>query len=144
MAPTGENPLVNPQPSFIGILLPILLLRYHYATKMRRLAARPLVLATSRNNAVPAAMQQPLPSILQIIIDMMQYKVFCDRVEEEITKLERALLEAGLKRKIRFRIVGEADGGKGLVEKLSTEWGTGEILGGFKISGEAVVRIDNV
>ena len=74
------------------------------------------------------------PSILQPIIDLLQYQVFCDRVKAEIDQVATALFEVGIPSTIRFDAVGEP--GVHLIQMLQLD-------GGKSIGGQAILRIDN-
>jgi len=76
----------------------------------------------------------PSCPILQPIIDLLQYQVFCERVKFEVDKITRALSAAGISSVLRFSAVGEV--GQDLV-KLLDEGST------TYISGEAVLRVDD-
>ncbi|KZT36835.1 hypothetical protein SISSUDRAFT_1130093 [Sistotremastrum suecicum HHB10207 ss-3] len=65
--------------------------------------------------------------LLQPIIDVVQYVRFCERVEDEVTMMASSLRDAGFKVRVRFQRVGE--GGEGIV-------------GGERMGGEAVLRVD--
>lgn len=73
------------------------------------------------------------PPILQPIIDLLQYSVFCERVEEELGKAVKALRKAGVEGELRFSGVGED--GSTLVSLLNDD-------GPQRVGGEAVLRID--
>lgn len=74
------------------------------------------------------------PPLLQPIIDLLQYQVFCERVKAEVDRMERALDVAGVPSSLRFNAVGES--GKELVKLLDE-------VSVQKIGGEAVLRIDD-
>ena len=73
-------------------------------------------------------------SILQPIIDILQYRVFCERVEMELNKAVNALNSAGIPSTLSFTGVGEA--GQLLVSLLA---GSGNKV----VGGEAIIRMDN-
>jgi mediator of RNA polymerase II transcription subunit 17 len=75
-----------------------------------------------------------VPSILQPIIDVLQYQVFCQRILSEIQRSVNALNDACIPSTLSFTAVGES--GERLVALL-----TGE--GDRSVGGEAVIRIDN-
>ncbi|KAH9482703.1 Mediator of RNA polymerase II transcription subunit 17 [Psilocybe cubensis] len=75
-------------------------------------------------------------SLLQPIIDMLQYQVFCERVELELRKAVQALNIAGIPSSLSFTAIGES--GKILVSLLSEESKNKKEVG-----GEAVIRMDN-
>ncbi|KZT20349.1 hypothetical protein NEOLEDRAFT_1075722 [Neolentinus lepideus HHB14362 ss-1] len=102
--------------------LHLLLLRIHTHFKTQRLRNDP---GTSQNPPPP-------PAILQPVIDALQYEVFCDRVNVEISKMTGALRAAGVPSTVRLNSVGET--GQALVELFDDQ-------GGGRLSGEIVVRI---
>ena len=106
-------------------LLQLLLLRSHTYARAQRLSNTAIVRAAN-------IVVQP-PPILQPIIDLLQYEVFCDRVHTEITKVATALSETGVPARVRFGAVG--DTGENLVRILSEE-------GINKIGGQVILRID--
>ena len=73
-------------------------------------------------------------SVLQPIIDLLQYQVFCERIKSEMTKIVGALRHAGVATKFHFNAVGE--NGDELVQLLS-------VNGKGHIGGEATVRVDD-
>ncbi len=122
--------------SLLAVIFPLLLTRAHYALKSRRLMPKSHLTAATRQ--VP--FQQ---SILHLVVDIVQYQVFCDRLDGEIKKFEGALSAAGLSRKVQFRRLGQGFGGKGLVECLSPENATPDKEDHICLSGDILVRIDN-
>ncbi|KAF8205025.1 subunit 17 of mediator complex-domain-containing protein [Pholiota molesta] len=72
--------------------------------------------------------------ILQPIIDLLQYRVFCERVEVELQKVVQALNAAGIPSTLSFTGVGES--GHHIVSLLSDA--RNKVIG-----GEAVIRIDD-
>lgn len=75
-------------------------------------------------------------SLLQPIIDMLQYRVFCERVELELRRAVQALETAGIPSSLSFTAIGES--GKLLVSLLSEDSKNKKEVG-----GEAVIRMDN-
>ncbi|KAF9009018.1 subunit 17 of mediator complex-domain-containing protein [Cyathus striatus] len=74
------------------------------------------------------------PPILKPIINIIQYQVFCKRIESEIANAARALARAGVPSSFSFTPIGET----GLeIIKIVSEYGN-EAVG-----GEAVLRIDH-
>jgi mediator of RNA polymerase II transcription subunit 17, fungi type len=141
----------------LSAVLPLLLARAHYMLKARRLASktqsslRPGQPGGSSSQSQPpgpaqgaTAKPQDLAthSILQLLVDMVQYQVFCDRLDGEVTKLENALDEAGVKRKVQFHRLGQGFGGKGLVDLLTPESATADKDGSFVVTGDLMIRID--
>lgn len=72
--------------------------------------------------------------ILQPIIDLLQYRVFCERVEVELQKAVQGLNAAGIPSTLSFTGVGES--GQHIVSLLSDT--RNKVIG-----GEAVIRIDD-
>ncbi|KAG5638208.1 hypothetical protein H0H81_001305 [Sphagnurus paluster] len=110
----------------IFFALQALLLRRHSHMKMQRLG-------TAFINRPPTEMSFP-PPILQPIIDLLQYQVFCQRIKLELDKMVTALSAAGICSSLRFDPVGET--GRQLVQFF--EKSVGKVVG-----GEGVLRIDN-
>ncbi|KDQ64550.1 hypothetical protein JAAARDRAFT_166933 [Jaapia argillacea MUCL 33604] len=108
-------------------ILHVLLLRAHSHAKSARLGT-----ASAVRTAGPSVSSSP-PPLLQPIIDILQYEVFCKRVQDEINKLAQGLIGAGVPCKVRFNQVGES--GETLVKLLDGD-------GLRSVSGQAVVRID--
>ncbi|KAG2042791.1 subunit 17 of mediator complex-domain-containing protein [Suillus americanus] len=94
--------------------------------------------ASQKSQRLSSANTQPLPSVfpnkaplLQPIIDLLQYQVFCDRIKVELDKMVSALLKAGIPSSLRFDAVGES--GHQLVEHfVANETAT-------RIGGEALL-----
>lgn len=109
--------------------LHVLLLRAHSYVKSQRLG--------QANILRPPAAQtfSPPPPILQPIVDLLQYRVFCDRVHAEIYKLVEGLRTAGVPVKLRDNRVG-ANGAHLVTLLTKTEQQQ-------KVSGETLLRIDN-
>jgi hypothetical protein len=72
--------------------------------------------------------------MLQPIIDLLQYQVFCRLVRSEVEKLTNSLCSAGIPAILRFDAVGEV--GKDLLKFLEEELST-------QLSGEAILRIND-
>ncbi|OAX36195.1 hypothetical protein K503DRAFT_858151 [Rhizopogon vinicolor AM-OR11-026] len=103
-----------------------LLLSLHAIQKSQRLSfANPQRLHSSFPNKAP---------LLQPIIDLLQYQVFCDRIKVELDKMVFSLRKASIPCSLRFDAVGES--GHQLVEHLVAD------ETGRRIGGEAVLRID--
>jgi mediator of RNA polymerase II transcription subunit 17, fungi type len=102
-----------------------LLLRRHGYLKLRRLGG-PGVAGTLETLSVPP--------LLQPIIDLLQYRVFCDRIKFEFDKAVRALSMVGILSTLRFDPVGET--GRQLIQFFNEN--NTKIIG-----GEAVLRIEN-
>ncbi|KDR83691.1 hypothetical protein GALMADRAFT_55752 [Galerina marginata CBS 339.88] len=73
-------------------------------------------------------------TLLQPIIDLLQYRVFCERVELELRKAVNALTAVGIPSTLSFTAVGEP--GQLLVSLLSEH-------GKKAVGGQAVIRVDN-
>ncbi|RDB22683.1 Mediator of RNA polymerase II transcription subunit 17 [Hypsizygus marmoreus] len=114
--------------NLIYFALHALLLRRHAYLKERRLGAAGII-----RPAIPYEASQ-LPPILQPIIDLLQYQVFCQRIKTEIDKMAKALSAAGISSTLRFDFVGET--GRQLVRLFENK--SSKVIG-----GEAVLRIDN-
>ncbi|KAG1752739.1 subunit 17 of mediator complex-domain-containing protein [Suillus paluster] len=84
-----------------------LLLSLHASQKSQRLS--------SGNTHHPPSIPNKAP-LLQPIIDLLQYQVFCHRIKVELDKMVSALLKAGIPSSLRFDAVGES--GHQLVEHL--------------------------
>jgi len=83
----------------------------------------------------PSAVDTSPPRLLlQPIIDLLQYQVFCERVKSEIDTVVQALTAVGIPSTLRFDPVGEI--GRELVNLFDEK--DSKIIG-----GEAVLRIDN-
>lgn len=72
-------------------------------------------------------------SILQPIIDLLQYREFCKNVDSQLRRATRALNDIGIPSTLEFTAVGEA--GRVLVSLLGEP-------GKKDVAGEAIVRID--
>ncbi|TFY81867.1 hypothetical protein EWM64_g2141 [Hericium alpestre] len=112
--------------NLIYSLLHILLLRSHSYAKMQRLAGAGIRKADGLPNRAPL--------ILQTVIDLLQYHMFCKRIKREMQKIVTGLRTAGVPTKFRFNAVGET--GEELVRLLG-EGGEG------RVGGEAIIRVDN-
>ena len=73
-------------------------------------------------------------TILQPVVDILQYRGFCERVEIELKKVISALVTSGIPSTLSFTAVGEP--GHHIVSLLSD-------LTKKSVGGEAVIRIDN-
>lgn len=110
----------------------ILLLRRHALLKEDRLGS---------STSTPAVLQpptltnkQPTPNypVLQPIIDLLQYQVFLERIQDEITQVVRALQKAGIPTTLVMNTVGET--GKELIKLLDSK-------ASLTVGGEIVLRI---
>ncbi|KAL6309701.1 subunit 17 of mediator complex-domain-containing protein [Sparassis latifolia] len=111
----------------ISGLLHILLLRTHAYLKSERLG-----MSIHRAPAPPSVVHTP--PLLQPIIDMLQYRVFCERVHGELDKISDALSQACVPTRSHF----EAVGGTGEEFLMSFRQGKAKPVG-----GEARLRVDN-
>lgn len=105
--------------------LHVLLLRRHDHAKQQRLSSTGALRHGSTDN---------FPFMLQPIIDLLQYQVFCRRIRVEINKIVHALSTAGIPSLVSIDPVGET--GHELINVLSQS-------GSQIIGGVAVLRIDN-
>ncbi|KAJ7591048.1 subunit 17 of mediator complex-domain-containing protein [Mycena floridula] len=118
-----SQPLLQAKCDIIYHVLHALLLRRHLFLKSQRLAGG----GTLRPDLLP-------PLVLQPIIDLLQYEVFCERVHFELDSVLRALKKASVPCALRFNAVGEA--GKELVAFFVE-------INRRPMGGEAVLRIDD-
>jgi len=125
-SPTSDD-AASAKCDLIASLLHAFLLRVHLHLKTQRLGTSGVVRATGPFNMRP-------PLLLQPIIDLLQYQVFCERVKAEVDRMERALGVAGVPSGLRFNTIGES--GKALVKLLNED-------NAQKIGGEAILRIDD-
>ena len=106
-------------------LLHALLLRRHGSLKRRRLDGA---------GVIGSAETPHVPPMLQPILDLLQYRVFCDRIKSEIDVVVRALSAAGIPSTLRFEPLGET--GSHLVQSFDDN--VVNVVG-----GEAVLRVDS-
>ncbi|KAF9534277.1 subunit 17 of mediator complex-domain-containing protein [Crepidotus variabilis] len=104
-------------------VLHVLLLRKHTAAVGRTLAV----------NTYTKLREQPLP-VLHPIIDILQYQVFCERIQVELSQAVVALNEAGVPSRMSFTPVGES--GARLVALISDK-------GAKSVGGEVIIRIND-
>jgi mediator of RNA polymerase II transcription subunit 17 len=109
--------------------LHLLLLRSHAYAKAQRLANTAIV----RPNDAPLPVLSP--GVLQPILDMLQYEVFCKRVKAEVQKMAYALQEVGISAKVRFSAIGDTGEQMLRMLELADE-------GQRKVTGEVILRID--
>ncbi|KIP10399.1 hypothetical protein PHLGIDRAFT_65771 [Phlebiopsis gigantea 11061_1 CR5-6] len=109
--------------------LHVLLLRAHAYVKTQRIG-RAGVARSGLASTTP-----PSPPLLQPIADVLQYRVFCDRVHTEVEKMARGLAAAGVPVRLRANRVGES--GEQLVAMLTT------VDAAQTIGGETLLRVDN-
>ncbi|KAF8621575.1 hypothetical protein AX15_007601 [Amanita polypyramis BW_CC] len=103
----------------------VLLLRRHGFLKMQRLKP-------GREGGSADASRAP--PILQLIIDLLQYQVFCRRIKVELDKMTRTLAIVGITSSLRFTPVGET--GHDLLQYLDKSERK-------LMSGEAFILIGN-
>ncbi|KAJ7228621.1 subunit 17 of mediator complex-domain-containing protein [Mycena pura] len=118
----------NAKCDLIYHMLQALLLRMHGHAKRVRLSGAGLFQPPGAPDAPPA------PLLLRPVIDLLQYEVFCARVEAEISAARDALNAVGILATLRFVPVGGT--GQALMELLDAS--EERVIG-----GEAVLRIDN-
>ena len=126
-----SKPFTNPYDGTCDLIysgLHALLLRRHAFLKERRLRSTGIIGSSDSAEAAH------VPPVLQPIIDLLQYHVFCDRIKSEIDKVVRALSAAGLPSALRFNPFGET----GLQLIHSFDQNAVNLIG-----GEAVLRVDN-
>ncbi|KAG7096901.1 hypothetical protein E1B28_004306 [Marasmius oreades] len=122
-----QDPFSKAKCDFIYYYLLALLLRRHTHNKRSRLGMNEHSKSLGGSNSLP-------PPILQPVIDMLQYQVFCRRIRAELDAVCLVLTKAGIPTTFRFN--GVEDIGKDLV-KLAVE------PINRPIGGEATLRVDN-
>ncbi|KAF9821151.1 hypothetical protein IEO21_00759 [Rhodonia placenta] len=110
--------------------LHVLLLRSHSLLKAERLKRT----AVTRMQGMPAPPPPPPPPMLQPVIDILQYQVFCERIHTEVSTVVDALGQAGVPTQLRFEAVGGS--GEEFIQQLRESKPK-------PIGGEALIRIDN-
>lgn len=123
---SSSDTLAEAQCDLIYSLLHALLLSMHSYLKKSHLAN-----ISSRPADV---VDYPAPRILQPIVDLLQYQVFCERVHVEMNYVVDALRKVGVPTLFQFDPVGE--NGEALVRALSEQ-------GSCHVGGQALLRIDN-
>ena len=103
-----------------------LLLRRHGYLKLRRLGGSGVSTACIGETYAPP--------LLQPVIDLLQYRVFCERVKLEFDKAVKALSTVGILSTLRFNPVGET--GYQLIQSFGED--NAKVIG-----GDAVLRIEN-
>jgi mediator of RNA polymerase II transcription subunit 17, fungi type len=124
----------TPRCDFIYHALHLLLLRLHLHQKLERLGNAGVVRDI---HPIPPQAQQAQKQIglavLQPLIDVLQYQVFCDQTIGELDTAVKVLTIAGVNASLKFTPVGET--GKELfqlfAENSPKRWG-----------GEAILKID--
>ncbi|TRM67777.1 subunit 17 of mediator complex-domain-containing protein [Schizophyllum amplum] len=141
-APIATSPLDAGKCDLIYSALQALLLRQHAINKKRRLAPPGTLDAHAFLNPL-AHSTYPLahaPPILQPIIDVLQYAVFCDRVKQEMTTMASGVVGAGIACTLRFDTVGEV--GRELVRMLDSRVLDPSQALNRPVGGEAVLVVD--
>ncbi|KAI5893539.1 uncharacterized protein SCHCODRAFT_02501079 [Schizophyllum commune H4-8] len=146
-APTPTSPTDAGKCDLIYAALQALLLRQHAINKKRRLSppgalcidpANPA--STSSSSTQPFLPGTPYlqhaPPILQPIIDLIQYAVFCDRIRGEMDRMARAVRAVGIPCGLRFDRVGE------LGVELTKMLGEEQVIN-RPVGGEGVLVVDN-
>ena len=110
--------------------LHVLLLRAHAYRKKTRLK-----LTGASRLAEPKTLVASRAMILQPIIDIVQYHVFCDRVRRVLKDTSAGLAKIGVDSTLRFDVIGES--GHDILMLLAEDANTRS-----RIGGEAVLRID--
>lgn len=106
----------------------LLLLRAHAFTRNQRLS---LPSSYSTNKQRPSPVNPPL---LLPVFNMLQYRLFCSRVEMELKHVDQAMSRAGVPSKVQFIAIGET--GTQLVGYLQGEDRS-------RIGGDAILRVNN-
>ncbi|KAG6917901.1 hypothetical protein DXG01_000510 [Tephrocybe rancida] len=125
-SPVIPNDLNRETCNLIYFTLHALLLRRHGFSQAQRLGPTGVIRGTKDISSPPL--------VLQPVIDLLQYQVFCERIQSEIEKMVTALSVVGIPASLRFDPIGET--GRQLVQLFETSPGT-------SIGGEAVLRIDD-
>lgn len=130
----GEDSIESPDDDFyraicnlIYAVLHVLLIRVHAHEKAQRLSTSEATRSAARTNP-----PKP-PLILQPIIDLIQYQVFCERVKIELDKIVNALMSAGVPTRMRFNAVGDC--GEEVVRLITEKTKQ-------RIGGDATLRIN--
>ncbi|KAK2466253.1 hypothetical protein APHAL10511_001895 [Amanita phalloides] len=105
--------------------LHVLLLRQHGFLKMQRLRT------DSESGSADRFRMSPL---LQPIVDLLQYQVFCRRIKKELDRVVQSLTAAGIGASLRFTAVEET--GQDILDSVDKDESK-------LVSGEALIRIDN-
>ncbi|KAJ7047317.1 subunit 17 of mediator complex-domain-containing protein [Mycena alexandri] len=121
----------NAKGDFIYYALQALLLRLHGHVKRQRLGTAGIFRPPGAADALPS------PLLLRPVIDLLQYEVFCARLQAEMRATATALTAAGIPVLLRFAPVGGT--GHALVDLLDRAAADDAKA----IGGEAVLRIDH-
>ncbi|KAL1680058.1 subunit 17 of mediator complex-domain-containing protein [Schizophyllum commune] len=156
-APTPTSPTDAGKCDLIYAALQALLLRQHAINKKRRLSppgalstdpSNPAASSTSTSSTQPflpsgsflpgtgTPYLQHAPPILQPIIDLIQYAVFCDRIRGEMDRMARAVRAVGIPCGLRFDRVGE------LGVELTRMLGEEQVIN-RPVGGEGVLVVDD-
>ncbi|KAI0692568.1 subunit 17 of mediator complex-domain-containing protein [Cytidiella melzeri] len=122
----------DPLCDLIFSALHILLLRAHTYVKTQRLGQTGIVRPNPSQITIPPPAPPP---ILQPVVDLLQYRVFCDRVHLEVHRIVEGLRAVGVTVKARMNTVGE--NGEQLIGMLTSADKA------QRIGGETLLRIDN-
>jgi mediator of RNA polymerase II transcription subunit 17, fungi type len=130
-----SDPIPQAKCDLIYHFLHLLLLREHSRRRLTRIGAPEAAPPRPHTDiALPPNSNQSILSLLQPVIDLLQYELFCVRVKAEMQKVVQILRRAGVPVKFHFDAVGEDSAG--ILESLVGN-GTGHI------SGVTTIRIDN-
>ncbi|KAI0921137.1 hypothetical protein AcV7_003415 [Taiwanofungus camphoratus] len=111
--------------------LHVLLLRAHTFLKIERLGQSGASRAARQSNFPISSSSLPL---LQPVIDMLQYQVFCERVHAEVDRIVQGLRQAGVPTKLQFQAAG--GNGRDFIKDLQDQRVR-------PVGGEALIRLDN-
>lgn len=129
------DPIGRAKCDLIYSFLHLLLLREHSRRRLTRIGAPDALQAKPHPDLAFAPTSiQPAPALLQPVIDLLQYELFCVRVKAEMNRIVQILRRAGVPVMFYFDAVGEDSAG--VLESLIGS-GTGHI------SGVTTIRIDN-
>jgi len=102
-------------------VLHVILLRQHDFSRQEKINGK-----TSKDSSIT--------KLLQPIIDLLQYRIFCQRIEVELRKASNALVVAGVSSSLSFSVIGER--GHVLLSILSKQEKK-------EVGGEAIIKIGN-
>ena len=117
--------------------LRVLLLRAHAYHKARRLGLHSRTVGPPIGQSVAGSKGQAMdvpPVILRPIVEVLQYHVFCSRIESELQAGAAGLRSIGVPVSVRFN--STSDNGRQTLDAI-----VGDAQA--KLEGEAVLRIDN-
>ncbi|KAF8897582.1 subunit 17 of mediator complex-domain-containing protein [Infundibulicybe gibba] len=110
LVPGDQTTTASSECDLVYHCLRVLLLRRHAHLKYHRLG----VAGVARLAIPPDAL---IPPLLQPIIDLLQYRVFCERIQNELNKVTSALDIAGIQSSLSLNLVGET--GPGLLNMFT-------------------------